>query len=240
MRLNKSTIGAVMLFAALLGACSRQRDDDSGAYVDPTGDLPSRFKTEEVVPKPDFQQAAATQEFQRLIEEASTLLDAKPQPLRSYAEDQEVPGGVSFEIAHHKIETMLRSAHVDFLKRGAYLFRCRNGYGLGNEKDVVGLLPTTNRYDVLAVMETNGDNYDIPTAGVIAWLKELESDQPFILTGIGFDYLEGHFTAPIKDPAELARRMYQFCPDIVDQGVGSVSTLTRDLRKTDQLFFWWD
>jgi hypothetical protein len=105
--------------------------------------------------------------------------------------------------------------------------------------ELIGLLPTTDKYAVMAAMDTNGDNFDIGTAGVIAWMKELELEQPFVLTGIGFDYMEGFFTSPVKDPAALARRMYQFCPDIVDQGVGSIEKLADELR-IGNLYFWWD
>jgi hypothetical protein len=101
------------------------------------------------------------------------------------------------------------------------------------------LLPTSDAYEVMAVLDTNGDNYEIGTAGVTAWMKELHQEHPFILTDIGFDYMEGYFTGPINDPDALARRMYQFCPDIVDQGVGSLSSLAVELRK-GKLYFWWD
>jgi hypothetical protein len=33
--------------------------------------------------------------------------------------------------------------------------------------------------------------------------------------------------------------MYQFCPDIVDQGVDTVSKLAQELKK-GSLYFWWD
>ena len=75
---------------------------------------------------------------------------------------------------------------------------------------------------------------------VIAWLRELEAEQPFELTGIGFDFLSGRFAAPVKDPAGLAKRMYEFCPDIVDQGVGDVAALAEELRTKQTLYFWWD
>jgi len=70
-------------------------------------------------------------------------------------------------------------------------------------------------------------------------MMELQQEQPFIVTGIGFDYMEGHFTGPVKDPQALAKRMYQFCPDIVDQGTGSVDDLARELGNGN-LYFWWD
>jgi hypothetical protein len=34
--------------------------------------------------------------------------------------------------------------------------------------------------------------------------------------------------------------MYEFCPDIVDQGVGDVSRLALELKKKQTFFFWWD
>jgi hypothetical protein len=34
--------------------------------------------------------------------------------------------------------------------------------------------------------------------------------------------------------------MYDFCPDIVDQGIGSVELLAESLVEGDRLFFWWD
>lgn len=148
-------------------------------------------------------------------------------------------GGVSFDVPQKKIEAILRQAHTDFLGRGFYLFRHDQNFGIAGHPDKVGLLPTTDKYAVMAALDTNGDNFSIGTAGVIAWMKELEQDQPYVLTGIGFDYMEGFFTAPVKDPNALARRMYQFCPDIVDQGVGTVNKLARELRN-GSLYFWWD
>jgi len=38
-------------------------------------------------------------------------------------------------------------------------------------------------------------------------LRALEGDQSFILTGIGFDWLEGRFRSVIRDVDALARRV---------------------------------
>ena len=40
--------------------------------------------------------------------------------------------------------------------------------------------------------------------------------------------------------AQLAREQYIYCPDIVDQGVGSVATLAQALKGSRTWFFWWD
>jgi hypothetical protein len=226
-------VGAGLVAALFFAGCGRV------AALDPTKQLPAKFKTQEPVPKPDFSDAAKSPAFQQAIKDAAVLLGAQPQPLHSQAENEEIKGGVSFDVPKEKIEAILRQAHTNFLARGFYLFRYDQNFGISGQPDKVGLLPTTDKYAVMAALDTNGDNYSIGTAGVIAWMKELEQEQPYVLTGIGFDYMEGYFTGPVKDPDALAKRMYQFCPDIVDQGVETVGKLARELQK-GSLYFWWD
>jgi hypothetical protein len=225
----------------MLSACNKPASSQTETAVarDATDALPAKFKTQEPVTKPDFSTAARSPEFQKVIKDATTLLGVQPQSLRSQAEDEQVIGGVCFAVPHEKIEALLFKAHTNFLARGFYLFRCDQNYGIGGQPDLVGLLPTTNKFEVMAAMDTNGDNYEIGTAGVIAWMKDLESEQAYVLTGIGFDYMEGRFTAPVKNAGDLAKRMYQFCPDIVTQGVETVDKLGKELRK-GTLYFWWD
>ncbi|HET9220606.1 MAG TPA: DUF4253 domain-containing protein [Terriglobia bacterium] len=222
----------------LSGGCLSSGSERTVAN-DPTETLPAKYKTQEPVEQPDFRGDAESPEFQQAIMEASSLLGAQPQPLVSPGERENIPGGVSFDVPGDKVGTLLHDTHLQFLAKGYYLFRYEQNFGLGDRTDKVGLLPTTDKYAVMAVMETNGDNYNIGTSGVIAWMKDLEKDQPFVLTGIGFDYMEGHLSAPVKDAEGLARRMYEFTPDIVDQGVGSVDKLADELEK-GTLYFWWD
>lgn len=43
-----------------------------------------------------------------------------------------------------------------------------------------------------------------------------------------------------EEALELARELYAYCPDIVDQGVGTLSNLAAELMAHDWWFFWWD
>jgi hypothetical protein len=237
LRLVAIVFAAVLLFVS----CSGRNPDEADAAGpdDPTASLPARFKVQEAVPKPDFSVAAQSPDFRQAIKDAVSILETEPKKLYSPAENEEVKGGVSFSVPKKKAEAVLRKVHTDFLARGFYIFRYEQNLDLTGEPDKIGLLPTTDPYAVMAAMDTNGDNYSIATHGVIAWMKELQQEHPFILTGIGYDYMEGHFTRPIEDPGALAKRMYEFCPDIVDQGVSSVSELARELQK-GTLYFWWD
>jgi hypothetical protein len=230
---------AIATLTLLTVSCSKPVSETAEAYTDPTDALPARFKTQEPVAKPDFSAAAQKPEFQQAITDAAALLEAEPLPMRSIGEDEEIPGGVSFEVPRKKVDAILRKAHTAFLAKGFYLFRYEQNYALQGRLEKVGLLPTADYTAVMAAMDTNGNNFNISTAGVIAWMKELHQEQPFILTDIGFDYMEGYFTKPVADPPKLAQRMYQFCPDIVDQGVGDMDKLALELKK-GKLYFWWD
>lgn len=235
---NQILLAGVALAAVLiLSGCGGRYPADW--LADQTGELPARFTIDQPVQKPNFSEAAKSEAFQQAIEEAAALLGAKPQPLLTPFEGQQVSGGVSFEVPHERITPLLRKAHGDFLAKGLYLFRYEQNFGIGGDPDKIGLVPTADKYDVMALMETSGNDFAVPTSGVIAWMKELEQQQPFVLTGIGIDYMEGAFTTPIKNPYAIAERMYQFCPDIVDQGTETVDELANEIGD-GKLYFWWD
>ncbi|HUL04944.1 MAG TPA: ankyrin repeat domain-containing protein [Candidatus Acidoferrum sp.] len=111
------------------------------------------------------------------------------------------------------------------------------------------LLPTADKYAALRAAGTNGDNYGHTNEAVITWLKEMEAENPFRLSGCGFDFLQGRFIGPIKDAEALAARMIEFCPDIADQAHASIRMQSRpaqaraiaeEMSKTGWFFFWWD
>ncbi len=135
---------------------------------------------------------------------------------------------------------LIAAAQPRFLERGFYLFRSEQHYGIDSRPDVVALFPGRDPYEILRLMGTNGWNYGFGPDSVVAWLRALERDHSFVLTGMGFDWVEGRFRGAIRDPDALARRFYAFCPDIVDQGTGSVAALAGELRTSQALYCWWD
>jgi len=137
--------------------------------------------------------------------------------------------------AHSKKNFDLKKVNADFAARGCCVFSID-----ASEHNPIVILPTADRYQAIAFMGTNGNNFGLGSADIVRWLKDLEKTHPFVLTGIGMDFLDGYFTRKIAKPAELARRMYEFCPDIVSQGVGDLPALTAALRRSRRLFFWWD
>ena len=186
---------------------------------------------------PDFSERAKSAEFQKAIEDLVGISGKRAKPV-SNEDGHPLKGCVSFQLPTQSADKIIKEHHQAFLDRGCYLFKSKRGYTTG--KDELALLPTTQRADVLAAFQTNGANFEIYTQDIIRWLDELEKTQPFLLTGAGFDWCEGTFTKPLVDSKKLAKKMYEFCPDIVDQGTGDVSRLVLELKKTQRFFFWWD
>ena len=148
--------------------------------------------------------------------------------------------GVAVDVRSARAEQLVAGAQQRFLDRGFFLFRSEQHFGIRNQLDRVALFPRPDPYEILHLMGTNGANYGIGSDSIVTWLRALERDQPFVLTGIGFDWLEGRFTSAIRDPGLLASRFHAFCPDIVDQGTGTVAALEDELRRSLHLYCWWD
>ena len=110
----------------------------------------------------------------------------------------------------------------------------------GRKIDKIGILKGTDQYEILRIMNTNGDDYDISNQDVIERLKEWEQHLSFDIIGADNDWVEIEFRALPKDLDAFAEEVYDFCPDAVDQGPGSVEGLSKDIKKTKRLFLWWD
>lgn len=143
----------------------------------------------------------------------------------------EIPGGVFFKVSEEERRTLVHQFHDSFLSQGIYTFASNHH---------LGLYPTTDKYEVLRAMGTSGTNYGITTELIIAELKAIEKEQAFILLGIGPDFVSGEFTGALKNGRDIAKRLFKLCPDIVDQGAGTLAQAAAELKRSRQLFLWWD
>lgn len=115
-----------------------------------------------------------------------------------------------------------------------------NEQAFGHGPDKVAVMKTSDPYAYLAVVRTDGVNYDIDHAQVIARYRELTKRYGLLLVGAGQDWLEAKFSRQPEDWKAFAQEVYAFCPDIVDQGTGTVEALAHEMRRTNTLYLWWD
>jgi hypothetical protein len=81
--------------------------------------------------------------------------------------------------------------------------------------------------------------HDIGVFEILEFLRKHEL-LGWRLTGLGYDTVDLEFAALPSDLGAFAKELYEFCPDLIDQGFGSLATLEHHLRATRRVHFWWD
>jgi hypothetical protein len=143
--------------------------------------------------------------------------------------------GRSFAVEAQVARRLLEGSHGQFRKAGLYLFRYERGFGLGGEKDRLGLLKTADRSTVLRRVGTAG------AAGekVAAWLDALAKDEPFELWEVGVDYVYGRFDRAPKDSMAVAKRCAEVAPELVAGRASTLELLAREIRMNQTLYLIW-
>ncbi len=141
--------------------------------------------------------------------------------------------GVSFAAPADRLREIINLESDRCLGEGTCLFEWCYGKQLC-------LLPTSDPWRILETMGTCAPNCDLDTAQIIDWLRMLNQNQPFVLIGAGGTFVKGRFTPPVENSRKLARHIFEFCPDAVYDGTGSVAALAFSIKRTREFLLWWD
>lgn len=148
--------------------------------------------------------------------------------------------GLVFKETPENTQTLINELQAGFKAKGYYLFTVEQNFGIGGNKDVMAILKTTDQYEVIKQIKTDGINYDIDTDSLINIVKGFDSKYSLSLTGTSGDWCEFKINKEPADWLAFAKEAYAVCPDIVDQGTGTVEALADELKRTKKLYFWWD
>jgi hypothetical protein len=110
------------------------------------------------------------------------------------------------------------------------------------DRKKVCISQVSDQFDILEIQLTNGENYDISNELVVSKLKDWHSRYPFTIIGADYDWVEVSLHVLPKDNElrAFAKEIFKFCPDIVEQGAGSLNGLIEEIKETQKLFLWWD
>lgn len=123
-----------------------------------------------------------------------------------------------------------------FREKGYSIFVLEDNFGLQNQPDVIGVLKTTDKYEILKEVKTNGANYDIDPDSLVNLIKVFDEKYSLELIGASGDWCEFIINNEPKDWLVLAKKAYKICPDIVDQGTETVEALAKEMQKTKHLY----
>lgn len=105
------------------------------------------------------------------------------------------------------------------------------------------LLPTKEPWQAAAWMGFASPNFDITPqehAAVHKYWHERFGAEPIACDPESFEFLVKDPPVTKNDALALGRAMFAYCPDIVDQGTGSIDSLAALILKGSAWFFWWD
>jgi hypothetical protein len=159
--------------------------------------------------------------------------------LTGYDEDgyQIMANGLTVAVPRGRSEQVLRSLREKLkpLKYMAFLVEVNNALKI----DKIGIIKGTDQYDILTVMHTNGDEDDVSHDDVNEKLRVWGKRCTFDILGAENDWVEIEFRIMPRDLKDFADDVYDFSPDTVDEGAGSLSALIKEITATKRLMLWW-
>jgi hypothetical protein len=153
-------------------------------------------------------------------------------------EYQIMANGIVISVPWSRSDQVLWSLREKLRPRNYMAFRIEINNAL--KVDRICIIKGTDQYDILRIMHTNGDNDDVGHGEVIAKLKQWEKRIRFEIIGAENDWVEIEFRTMPQDLKAFAEEVYEFSPDSVDEGTGSLAELVKDMSATKRLVLWWN
>jgi hypothetical protein len=100
--------------------------------------------------------------------------------------------------------------------------------------------PGTSQLDKLRLARTDGANYGLSTEDIIAQLREYDAAYGITIFSATTDTVRFSVNAKPRNIKTFARSLYKLCPDIVDQGAGTVEALADGIAEHLMVTLWWD
>ena len=126
-----------------------------------------------------------------------------------------------------KFDQYLYLTHLDFDK--AY----------NSHYDVV-IAPLANQSELIRWVGTEPVNYGLSTQDVVDWFTQQEKTFDFEIIVADLDRIEARIRTEPNSYQQLGENIYQFCPDVIDQGHGDMDELVDFLKTEKRMWFWWD
>ncbi len=160
------------------------------------------------------------------------------QRFNEYAEDYEDMG---LDMEEEMLEEMLEE--MDEIEGLEHFIAYQSYDHDGIEEVMLFEIPVRNPWEIPAWLPMGGWNECPCAEEMIAVAKYWYDKYGAVIATVSHDTLEFYVEKCVSDSEqamELAKEQYSFCPDCVDQGVGTIGRLRDTLESSHVWFFWWD
>jgi len=149
--------------------------------------------------------------------------------------------GFIFNAPNSTSENIVVNLYSDFQTKGYTIFFLDRSFGINNKSDILGILKTVDKYQILKQIQTYGIRWEIDNDSLINIVKWFDEKYSLDIIGASVDWCEFKINKEPESWLTLAKEAYKVCPDIVfDQGPGTVENLAAYMKRTKLLYFRWD
>jgi Domain of unknown function (DUF4253) len=149
------------------------------------------------------------------------------------------PAGISVLVPHPSARPLVNSLRKE-LPPGAVAFMGTTQSAEDEEGVEVVVGPGKTKFDCVLLAQTDAPNFNLDTKSLVSTLQRYDRQLDIDIFLAESDALTFAIGKPPKDWQALAEDISKFCPDIVEQGVGSIETLAELIQRTNQVGLWWD
>ncbi len=144
--------------------------------------------------------------------------------------------GIFTEITEEKAIEYVKKLKIKFREKGYLIFVFEGE----DDKKNIAVIKGIDDLDILRYRRTDGINFDLENEDVIKKISEWKSKYGLFVIGCSRDWLQVEFDKLPTDIDAFANEVYEFCPDSVDQGVGTIEKLKETIMEMNGLWLWWD
>ena len=148
--------------------------------------------------------------------------------------------GILLEEENSKSYRLIYDLKNTLKSKGYTIFMLEKNFNIDRKADVIGVLKTLDKYSIIKQIGTDGINYDITNDSLLTVIKQFDKKYSIDLIGASGDYCEFDIQNSPTDWKVFADEVYKVCPDVVDQGTGTIEALAEEMKRTKRLYFWWD
>lgn len=105
--------------------------------------------------------------------------------------------------------------------------------------DIV-ILKCSDQFELVKLIGTNGINYNRYNDDVLKQLKAWHEDLGFEVVVVDHSRIHAYMSKKPSDIGKFAQEVYDFCPDVIDQGYSSMEEMISDYKSNNYFWLWWD
>lgn len=150
--------------------------------------------------------------------------------------------GVYFDFVDESTaHVVFRTFNNQLTSNGNYLFLTEMDFddSYNTYYDVV-ILKCSDQFDLVKLIGTAGINYDVYNEEIVSKLKKWNDGIEFEIVVVDGARIHAYMKNQPADTNRFAEEVYDFCPDVIDQGYGSMEEMITDYQTNKYFWLWWD